>query len=181
LPPTTSYTRTELFIRLLIPIYAIALFTPTIINELGYSAANAQLLSVPPFVAGCIATILVGVYSDKCNLRGPFIIVGAFVSMVGYILLYCDGRAGPSYVGACLCAIGIFPTIAVDLAWVSSNAGGDLKRGVAIAMVIGIGNLGGYVILLQMHNIRSLSPTLVFARPSFTLIHRVSTSDMALS
>jgi hypothetical protein len=65
--------------------------------------------------------------------------------MTGYILLYCDGRAGPSYAGACLAAIGIYPTIAVDLAWAGSNAGGDLKRGVVIAMVIGIGNLGGYV------------------------------------
>jgi len=130
---------------LVVPVYAVALFTPTIINELGYSASNAQLLSVPPFVAGCIATIIVGVYSDKCNLRGPFVIGGALVSMVGYILLYCDGRAGPSYAGACLCAIGIFPTIAVALAWAGSNAGGDMKRGVVLAMVIGIGNLGGYV------------------------------------
>jgi len=78
--------------------------------------------------------------------------------MVGYILLYCDGGAGLSYTGACLCAIGIFPTIPVDLAWAGSNAGGDLKRGVAIAMVIGMGNLGGYVRSSSMHNIYSLNP-----------------------
>ncbi|KAJ8584568.1 MFS general substrate transporter [Rhizopogon salebrosus TDB-379] len=138
-----TYVQVVTYFGLLVPVYAIALFTPTIINQLGYSATTAQLLSVPPFIAGCVVTILVGIYSDKCNLRGPFIIGGAFVSMVGYILLYCDGRAGPSYIGACLCAIGIYPTIAVDLAWVGSNAGGDFKRGVAIAMVIGMGNLGG--------------------------------------
>jgi hypothetical protein len=110
---------------LLVPGYAIALFSPTIINELGYSAANAQLLSVPPFVAGAIAT----------------------VSLVGYILLYTSVKAGPSYAGACLAAAGTFPTVPVILAWAGANAGGDLKRGVVLAMVIGISNLGGYVVL----------------------------------
>jgi hypothetical protein len=132
---------------LLVPGYAIALFSPTIINELGYSAANAQLLSVPPFVAGAIATVAVGIHSDKHNLRGPYIIGGALVSLVGYILLYTSVKAGPSYAGACLAAAGTFPTVPVILAWAGSNAGGDLKRGVVLAMVIGISNLGGYVVL----------------------------------
>ncbi|KAH7920703.1 MFS general substrate transporter [Leucogyrophana mollusca] len=138
-----TYLQIGIYIGLLIPIYAIALFTPTIINELGYSAANAQLLTVPPFVAGCIFTILVGIYSDKHNSRGPYIIGGAFVSLIGYIVLYTQSKPGPSYVGTFIAAIGVFPTIAVDLAWAGSNAGGDLKRGVVIAMVIGLGNLGG--------------------------------------
>ncbi|KAG6335259.1 hypothetical protein ID866_3834 [Astraeus odoratus] len=129
--------------RLLVPVYAIALFTPTIINELGYSAANAQLLSVPPFVCSCIFTILVGILSDKYGLRGPFVIGGAFVSLLGYLTLYTQKSANASYAGAVLAAIGVYPTIAVDLAWASSNAGGDVKRGVVLAMVIGLGNLGG--------------------------------------
>ncbi|KAG1830555.1 major facilitator superfamily domain-containing protein [Suillus variegatus] len=138
-----TYVLILINIGLLVPGYAIALFSPTIINELGYSAANAQLLSVPPFAAGCIGTIIVGIYSDKHNLRGPYIIGGAFVSLVGYILLYCSVRAGPSYVGACLAAAGVYPPVAIVLAWAGSNAGGDLKRGVILAMVIGFSNLGG--------------------------------------
>ncbi|KAG1736554.1 MFS general substrate transporter [Suillus lakei] len=138
-----TYVQILIYMGLLVPGYAIALFSPTIISELGYSAANAQLLSVPPFVAGCIGTIIVGIYSDKHNLRGPYIVGGALVSLVGYILLYCSVQAGPSYVGACLAAAGNYPTVAVVLAWAGSNAGGDLKRGVVLAMVIGLGNLGG--------------------------------------
>ncbi|KAG2107174.1 MFS general substrate transporter [Suillus discolor] len=138
-----SYVQSLIYLGLLVPGYAIALFSPTIIHELGYSAANAQLLSVPPFVAGCIGTIIVGIHSDKHNLRGPYIIGGALVSLVGYILLYCSVRAGPSYVGACLAAAGVYPTVSIALAWAGSSAGGDLKRGVVLAMVIGLGNLGG--------------------------------------
>lgn len=138
-----TYVQILIYSGLLVPGYAIALFSPTIINELGYSAANAQLLTVPPFVIGGIGTIIVGIYSDKHNIRGPYIIGGALVSLVGYILLYCSVRAGPSYFGACLAAAGVYPTVAIVLAWAGSNAGGDLKRGVVLAMVIGIGNLGG--------------------------------------
>lgn len=138
-----TYVQAIIYIGLLVPGYSIALFSPTIISELGYSAANSQLLSVPPYVIGCIATILVGIESDKHNLRGPYIVGGAFVSLVGYILLYCNVKAGPSYAGACLAALGIFPPVAVALAWIISNAGGELKRGVVIAIVIGFSNLGG--------------------------------------
>jgi hypothetical protein len=130
---------------IVIPIYSIALFTPTIINQLGFSAANAQLLSVPPFALGCLLTVIVGIYSDKYQIRGPVVIGGAFISLVGYIVLYTQKAAGVGYIGALLAAAGIFPTVAVDLAWVGGNAGGDLKRGVAIAMVIGLANLGGSV------------------------------------
>jgi len=48
-----------------VPNHAISLFMPTIINELGFSVANSQLLSIPPYAAGCICVILVGIYSDK--------------------------------------------------------------------------------------------------------------------
>jgi len=131
-----------------IPVYAVALFTPTIIHNLGFSAAGAQLLSIPPFVCGCISTIITGIYSDKMNSRGPFVVLGASVSMIGYIVAYVTSEPGPGYAAAIIAATGVYPTIAVNLAWAGGNAGGDLKRGVVLAMVIGIGNLGGYAAIL---------------------------------
>lgn len=67
------------------------------------------------------------------------------VSMCGYLVLYNTSRPGPGYAGTVIACMGVYPTIAVNLAWAGGNAGGDLKRGVVIAMVIGIGNLGGWV------------------------------------
>ena len=127
----------------MIPGFGIGLFTPTIINDLGFSAANAQLLSVPVFVAGAICSVLVGIFSDRCRLRGPFVLSGAFTAMVGYVILYSQTNPGISYLGTVLVAMGIYPSLPVDLAWLSSNAGGETKRGIAIAMVSGFGNLGG--------------------------------------
>lgn len=141
--PYTLVFLTSASTSLVIPGYGIALFTPTIINDLGFSAADAQLLSVPPFVAGSIFTVFVGIYSDRVRLRGPFVIVFSFVAMVGYIILYTQTSPHLSYFATVLVAIGVFPCIPTDLAWLSENAGGDYKRGAAIAMVNGFGNLGG--------------------------------------
>jgi len=133
-----------------VPVYAVALFTPTIIYNLGFSAAGAQLLSIPPFVCGCISTVIIGVYSDKMNLRGPFVVLGAGVSMIGYIIAYVTSKPGPGYAAAIIAASGVYSTIPVNIAWAGGNAGGDMKRGVVLAMAIGIGNLGGYVVLLRV-------------------------------
>lgn len=138
-----AWLQVMIYLGQLVPVYSISLFTPTIVRELGFSAANAQLLTIPPFVAGCIATIAVGVYSDKLNKRGPFVIGGCSVSMIGYTILISQGRPGLSYFGAILTAVGVYPCIAVTLAWAGSAAGGDVAKGVVIAMVIGMGNLGG--------------------------------------
>ncbi|KAK2464336.1 hypothetical protein APHAL10511_003793 [Amanita phalloides] len=137
------YLQALLYICILVPVYAIALFMPTIINSLGYSAAKAQLLTIPPYVAGCIATILVGYFSDKHNLRGLYIVGGCFVSLVGYIVLITQTKPAVGYGGAIIATVGVFPVVAIDLAWVGSASGGDVRKGVAFAMVIGLGNLGG--------------------------------------
>jgi len=69
----------------------------------------------------------------------------ASVAICGYAILYGTpaGRPGVSYAGIVIAACGVFPSIAVVLAWAGGSAGGDVKRGVAIAMTIGIANLGG--------------------------------------
>lgn len=54
---------------------------------------------------------------------------GAFVSLIGYIILYTQTVPGVAYFGAILAAVGVYPTIAVDLAWAGSAAGGDIRKG----------------------------------------------------
>lgn len=70
-----------------------------------------------------------GYISDKLNLRGPFLVGGGVVAIVGYIILITEKRPGVAYVGTIIAAAGIFPTIAVNLAWAGSAAGGDVRRG----------------------------------------------------
>ncbi|KAI9460320.1 MFS general substrate transporter [Boletus coccyginus] len=138
-----TYVQFGISIGFSVPGYAIAFFTPTIINELGFSVADSQLLSIPPYAVACVCVILVGIHSDRHHLRGPYMIAAALIGMVGFIILYTQTRPGAALVGLVLAIVGIAPSGPVALAWTSSNAGGDLKRGVAIAMVTGLANIGG--------------------------------------
>ncbi|KAI4520801.1 MFS general substrate transporter [Schizophyllum commune Loenen D] len=122
---------------------ALSLFLPTIMQDLGLANADAQLLTIPPFVCGCISTILIGFLSDRLNLRGPFIVCGSVVALVGCIILYTQSAPGPSYFGTFLVAIGAYPTIPLNISWAMSNAGGEVKKGVVVAMIVGSANLGG--------------------------------------
>jgi hypothetical protein len=87
--------------------------------------------------------MLVGWLSDKYLIRGPFVIGSCLLSMIGYIVLYTQTKPGAAYAGAVLAAMGAYPTIAIDLAWAGSAVGGDIQKGVVLAMVVGTGNLGG--------------------------------------
>ncbi|KAI1795256.1 MFS general substrate transporter [Ganoderma leucocontextum] len=130
---------------LIIPGYAFSLFLPTIITGLGFSASTAQLLSVPPNAAGCITTILAGVLSDRVHARGPFILVGSLTALAGYAILFATADPWAGYAGTILAACGLFPSVACVLSWAGGNSGGEVKRAVAIAVVIGCGNLGPIV------------------------------------
>jgi len=131
----------------LITVNAIAIFTPTIVYELGFSAANAQLLSAPPFVCGSILALCVGMLSDRVNMRGPIIVAGAVISLIGYIIAYTTSTPGPGYAAAVIVACGGIPIISLSMIWAGMNSGGIVKRGVVLAIVNAIANLGWYVFL----------------------------------
>ena len=71
----------------LIPVYAFSLFLPTITSDLGYEAAQAQLLSTPPYIAGYIFTVAIGIISAKYKSRRPFVSLST-TGIIGYAILY---------------------------------------------------------------------------------------------
>ncbi|KAL0069548.1 hypothetical protein AAF712_003206 [Marasmius tenuissimus] len=134
------------FHTLSLPLYTLSLFLPTIIKDLGYTAANAQLLSVPPYALATTLTLLVAIYSQRFSLRAPFMIGSSIFAMIGYIILMTNKnptqRPGVSYVGTFFAAGGIYPATALALSWPAMNVAGQTKRATACAMQISVGNLG---------------------------------------
>ncbi len=86
---------------------------------------------------------MVGTYSDKLNARGSFILLGDVVSLIGYVMAYMASSPGVGYVAAIIAASGVYPTLPIILSWAGGNAGGDVKRAIVFAMVVGFGNFGG--------------------------------------
>ena len=85
--------------------FGTAIFLPTIVSELGFSATHTQLLSVAPFATGfvceyilfrllrvinsilpIIGTNLVSYLSDKYRKRAIPICFCAIISTIGYII-----------------------------------------------------------------------------------------------
>ena len=52
------------------PLYAFSLFLPSIINQLGYRATAANLLSVPVYAVACVVTCVVALTADRYGNRG---------------------------------------------------------------------------------------------------------------
>lgn len=125
-----------------LPLYTLSLFLPTIIKELGFTAAQAQLLTVPPYAVATALTLSAAILSEKVKLRAPFIIGGASLAAIGYIILLSSEKPGVAYFGTILAAGGIYPATAIVLSWPANNVSGQTKRATANAMQISIGNLG---------------------------------------
>jgi len=128
-----------------LPIYTLSLFLPTIIRDLGYTSAQAQLMSTPPYVAAFVLTMTFAVFAEKTRLRAPFIIAGSSLAIVGYIILITSHRAGVSYAGTIIAATGIYAATAIVLSWPANNVSGQTKRATANAMQLSIGNLGAVI------------------------------------
>lgn len=118
------------------PIYSFSLFLPTIIKHMGYTANDAQLMSVPPYVVACFFTITASWIADRYKQRGIFMLGFQVVAITGFAMLASTSRPRIQYAGTILAAIGIYPQIPLGLAWNSNNIGGSLKRGTGIAMQV---------------------------------------------
>lgn len=129
----------------LCPVYTFSLFAPTLTKNLGYTAAKAQLMSVPPYVVAAVCTLSAGWVSDRLKKRGIVVIVCSVVGAIGYGLLLANVSNGVNYFALFLAASGMYPLIPVIMAWGSNNCGGSLKKSVATAIIVSIGNLGGIV------------------------------------
>ncbi|KAJ4251418.1 hypothetical protein NW762_011400 [Fusarium torreyae] len=129
-----------------LPLYTLSLFLPTIIKDLGYTAAVAQLLTIPPYALAFLTTLGVAIASEKLAKRAVFIAGSAGVAAIGYIILLANknptAKPGVSYLGTFFAAAGIYPATALVLSWPAINVSGQTKRAIANAMQISIGNLG---------------------------------------
>lgn len=89
------------------PIYSFSLFLPTIIKNMGYSSNQAQLMSVPPYVAACFFTIIASWIADRAKQRGVFMLGFQLVAILGFALLAGTSTPRIQYIGTVFAAIGM--------------------------------------------------------------------------
>ncbi|KAK7752556.1 hypothetical protein SLS62_005524 [Diatrype stigma] len=93
----------------LMPVYALSLFLPSIIRELGMSqdVVRNQLLTVPPYAVGASLTVLVGFLADKTRQRGIWNIIVSCFGIAGFAMLLGSKDPTVQYAGTFLGAAGV--------------------------------------------------------------------------
>ncbi|KAH9847409.1 MFS general substrate transporter [Lenzites betulinus] len=156
------------------PLFAFSIFTPVIINQLGFQATAANLLSVPVYAWACVVTVFVGFLGDRVKSRAAVNLVLFGSGLVGYIILICSTNSALSYFAVYLAASSIYPTIPNTIAWVSSNIEGSYKRSVVLGMTVGWGNLNGAVSSNVLYQYRDVD------KPRYMLGHGIILAYIAI-
>ncbi|KAL4879975.1 major facilitator superfamily domain-containing protein [Aspergillus karnatakaensis] len=126
-------------------VQSFALFSPSIIQAMGYTGELAQLLSVGPYVAACILSIIVGYLSDHYQTRGWLILATAPLGIAGFGMLEFlpSSMPGAKYGALYLAASGIYSFAPLWITWGVNNAATPTVRAVASGLVFTVGSLGG--------------------------------------
>ncbi|KAH8588835.1 major facilitator superfamily domain-containing protein [Bisporella sp. PMI_857] len=123
-------------------------FLPTIVQNLGYTSIQAQGLTAPPYLAAFILCVLVAFCSDKYGNRG-FVVAGfSFLGAIGYLLLATleDTKYNSvRYLGIWLACCGVFPALAMNIAWLLNNQGGESKRGAGLSVLAIFGQTSSFL------------------------------------
>ncbi|KAI0816842.1 MFS general substrate transporter [Trametes gibbosa] len=127
------------------PIYAAALFLPSIINGFGFNAAISQLLTVPSYVIATIIVAVCSIHSDRLKMRSPFVFGGILLTFIGLVINVSDAHVAVKYAGTYLIVIGSYEAAPMIITWLGNNTVGHYKRGIAIGMQVMVGNVGGLI------------------------------------
>jgi len=127
------------------PLYAFALFSPTIVNQLGFTANRANLLTVPVFVWAGVATVASGFWADRYGRRSIVNMTCFALGVTSGAILIASRNAALSYVALYMMAAAIYPMVANTAVWIANNVEGSYKRGITVGFAVGCGNMNGVV------------------------------------
>ncbi|KAJ9610804.1 hypothetical protein H2200_005581 [Cladophialophora chaetospira] len=154
-----------IFLFLNIALQSFAVFLPTILRDLGYTAIQAQLRSVAPYCAACTTAIVVANFSDRVGMRGPFIVGASLFATVGYAILCGSDSAAAKYAAIFIAAMGAFTAGPATVSWGLNNSAGPSVRSVTSAYIVATGNCGALIATWTY---------LPFMAPEYTLGHALN-------
>ncbi|KAG0310546.1 hypothetical protein BGZ99_000306 [Dissophora globulifera] len=125
---------------------SLGLFVPSITLSFGFDPVTTQIMTAPVYACACICTLFFAISSDRFSERGYHAALATSLAAIGYILLIVTrySSLAARYVSLIICTSGVYSFVPIALSWPSSNIGGHTKKGVAIAAIISISQVGGF-------------------------------------
>ncbi|GAA5832322.1 hypothetical protein JCM3766R1_002381 [Sporobolomyces carnicolor] len=121
-------------------------FLPTIVKGLGYTNADAQLFTVPPYVVALVFMLLITTYSDRYQTRG-FPIMSVFaIGIVGWSILLGVNPHHASHAAlhtryfGCICVVVAgYSAIPLIMSWQASNVATESQKAAVLGSLNSIG------------------------------------------
>jgi MFS family permease len=126
-----------------IALFGFGTFLPTLLRGMGYTALQANYLSIPVYVFASISTAATTFVSDRIGKRAVCLIHTPLLGICGYAIVVATGHKAAGFAAMFLVGAGIYPFNTVLVTWVSNNTQPDSKRSVAIAILISLANASG--------------------------------------
>ncbi|OAG34347.1 hypothetical protein AYO21_11499 [Fonsecaea monophora] len=128
--------------------YGLKFTMPSITKSMGYTSSQAQLMTIPPYVAGAISAYTFARFSDRFQWRMPFLVGPLSLMVVGFAIIVgfapnITSKIAPCYVGVFLVCIGQYPCNPAGCAWLATNLAGQSRRAMGLAFGVAFSNLGG--------------------------------------
>ncbi|KAI0869965.1 MFS general substrate transporter [Hypoxylon argillaceum] len=135
------YGHYAIYFAVSIPFSSLSLFSPSIVEGLGYKDLNAQLFTVPPWAVAYVCSILNSWSGDHFNARGLHCAGAATVGAAGFLTsALLPPKAYASRYGTLIIATsGSFACIPPMLGWLTSNMWSTASIGLAVAINVSLG------------------------------------------
>jgi len=136
-----------------LPATAFSVFLPLVIKGLVHSpgdtelpAAKANLLTVPPYVAGACVLWLFTAWSDRCRQRLIPILYGLLILLIGLTatVVLPKEQYTLRYISLVVLLSGSFVASPLTVAWLTNNIPDPGKRSIVLG-INGWGNLAGVI------------------------------------
>jgi len=120
----------------------VSYFLPTLINQLGFTAINAQGMTVAPYLVGWFMVLFQAWHSDRTRDRGWHIMLSCGISFVGYLILATSVQrsVGAAYFALFLVVGGNYSLFPLVMSWAANTFSPTSKRGVGTAFTVSISN-----------------------------------------
>lgn len=124
-------------------IFALAYFTPSIVQGLGYTVMRTQLMTVPPFAVSFIVSLAVSYVSDRYHCRGAISIFCAILCIIGFSLFFASENHHVQYASLFFSISGTYNASPAIFTWNANNTAPHTRRATAIALITIVANAGG--------------------------------------
>jgi len=148
-------------------LYGLAYFTPSIVQGLGYTAARAQLMAVPPFATAFVVATICAYFSDRYRCRGLVMVLSSIMCAIGFAMFLGSTKHSVQYGSLFFSIPGTYIAAPTLTTWLANNAAPHTRRATAIAIGFILTNSGG---ILATWLLGSLSPAPRYTKATITLL-----------